>query len=285
VFEQVIISITIMCGMGLFFAGVLAVAYRFLRVEEDPRLEPLRDLLPGNNCGACGQPGCAAFAEGLLVGSQVPAGCTVADPHSRELIASVLGVEVGAVERRIARLKCAGGRGHVAELASYKGIRSCRAAAVVDGGGHACAWGCLGLADCQRACTFDAIHMNEEALPVVTPAACTACGDCVDVCPQDLFVLVPESHKLFVQCNSPLAGEQATRACSVACDACGRCALDAPPGAIEMVGGLPVLYWDAPEPPNPQAAWRCPTDAIVWVEGQQFAEPEDQDAPPWRVYG
>ena len=284
-FEQFLISIAIMGGMGLLFAGVLAIAHRFLRVEEDPRLEVLRDLLPGNNCGACGQPGCAAFAEGLLVGSQVPAGCTVSDPQSRERIASVLGVEVGNVEKRIARLKCAGGRGHAVELARYQGIRSCRAAAVVDGGGHACAWGCLGLADCERACTFDAIRMNEEALPVVEPAACTACGDCVDACPQDLFVLVPESEKLFVQCNSPLAGEEATRACSVACNACGRCALDAPPGAIEMVAGLPRLHWDAAEPPNPQAAWRCPTHAIVWIEGQQFAEPEEQDVPPWRAYG
>lgn len=283
--DQALISIAIMCGMGLLFAAVLAVAHRFLRVDEDPRLEALRALLPGNNCGACGQPGCAAFAQGLLAGTQVPAGCTVADPTSREAIASVLGVEVGEVERRIARVKCAGGRGHAAELAAYRGIRSCRAAAVVDGGGHACAWGCLGLADCERACTFDAIRMNEDALPVVDPAACTACGDCVDACPQDLFVLVPESHKLFVQCNSPLAGEDATRACSVACNACGRCAIDAPTGAIEMVGGLPRLHWDAPEPPSAQAAWRCPTRAIVWVEGRQFSEPEDHDAPPWRAYG
>jgi len=127
--------------------------------------------------------------------------------------------------------------------------------------------------------------MNDDALPVVDPVACTACGDCVDACPKDLFVLVPETQKLFVQCNSPMIGEEATRACSVACNACGRCAIDAPPGAIEMVGGLPRLHWDAPEPPNAQAAWRCPTHAIVWVEGPQFSEPEDHDAPPWRAYG
>ena len=63
---EVASAIAVMTGLGLFFAAVLALAYRFLRVEEDPRLEVVEELLPGNNCGACGQPGCAAFAEKLL---------------------------------------------------------------------------------------------------------------------------------------------------------------------------------------------------------------------------
>ena len=207
--QEVVTAVIVMTGMGLFFATVLAVAYRFLRVEEDPRLEVVEELLPGNNCGACGEPGCAAFAE-KLVGAEVsPGKCTVADAGTLEEIASFLGVGVGAEEKRIARLKCAGGRGNVRNLAQYQGMSSCRAATVVDGGGLGCIWGCIGLDDCAQACTFDAIYMNEEGLPVVEPELCTACGDCVDVCPLDLFVVLPESHRLFVQCSSPLAGEDA----------------------------------------------------------------------------
>ena len=48
----------IMLGLGLFFGLVLALAYRFLRVEEDPRIDQVEELLPGSNCGACGEPGC-----------------------------------------------------------------------------------------------------------------------------------------------------------------------------------------------------------------------------------
>ncbi len=59
---EVATSISVMTGLGLVFASVLALAYRFLRVEEDPRLEVVEELLPGNNCGACGEPGCARFA-------------------------------------------------------------------------------------------------------------------------------------------------------------------------------------------------------------------------------
>lgn len=269
-------SIAVMSGLGLFFASLLALAYRFLRVEEDPRLEVVDQLLPGNNCGACGEPGCLAFAE-KVVGAQVsPGKCTVADATTLQEIASFLGVDVGAEEKRIARLKCAGGLSNVRNLARYQGMESCRAAAVVDGGSLACSWGCLGLGDCERACTFHAITMSEEALPVVEPELCTACNDCVEVCPQDLFVLVPESHRLFVQCNSPLTGEAALSRCRVACDACGRCALDAPKGTVEMVNGLPVVHYDRDVQPTPNAIWRCPTDAIVWLEGRQFEEAEEE---------
>ena len=282
---EVASAIAVMTGLGLFFAAVLALAYRFLRVEEDPRLEVVEELLPGNNCGACGQPGCAAFAEKLLGEELTPGKCTVADAGTLDEIASFLGVGVGADERRVARLKCAGGHGNVRNLAEYQGMSSCRAAVVVDGGGLGCSWGCLGLGDCERACTFDAIRMNDDSLPSVEPAPCTACGDCVDVCPQDLFVLVPTSHKLFVQCNSPLAGEAALRGCRVACDACGRCAADAPAGTVEMLAGLPVVHYDRAETPTPDATWRCPTGAITWLEDKQFVEPEDEVALPWRNYG
>jgi RnfABCDGE-type electron transport complex B subunit len=285
--QEVAVAIAIMTGLGLFFAAVLAVAYRFLRVEEDPRLELVEELLPGNNCGACGQPGCAVFAEKLLAEEVAPGKCTVAGGDMLGKIASFLGVGVGAEEKRIARVKCAGGLSNVPRLAEYRGISSCRAATVVDGGGHGCAWGCLGLGDCEKACTFNAITMNEDALPVVEPEPCTACGDCVEVCPQDLFVLVPESQKLFVQCNSPLTGVEALLRCRVACDACGRCAADAPGDSVEMLNGLPLVHYDRELKPTPEATWRCPTGAIQWLEGKQFTEQEEEekDVLPRRSYG
>ena len=45
------------------------------------------------------------------------------------------------------------------------GSQTCRAAALVAGGGKGCFWGCLGLGDCDVACDFDAIHMNAHELP------------------------------------------------------------------------------------------------------------------------
>ena len=87
---EIATSVTVMTGLSLVFAAVLAAAYRFLRVEEDPRLEVVEELLPGNNCGACGEPGCAAFAQRLVSDELAPGKCTVADDGTLGEIATFL---------------------------------------------------------------------------------------------------------------------------------------------------------------------------------------------------
>lgn len=260
----------IMGGLGLLLGAVLAIADRFLAVQEDPRLEQLETMLPGTNCGACGEPGCRGFAEALIQGRKTPSRCSVSSPAGVEAIASFLGVAAGERVVRVARLHCAGGRAQALQIAEYQGHASCRAAAVVAGGGKGCSWGCLGLADCEVACTFDAIHMSRNGLPVVDVGKCTACGDCVVACPRDLFEILPLSQPLLVQCRVPLAGEQARALCSVACDACGRCVQDAPTGLIRMVGNLPVVDYQSEVAAGPEATFRCPTGAIRFVPRNQF---------------
>jgi electron transport complex protein RnfB len=264
-----------MSGIGLLFAVILAVAYRFLKVQEDPRIEETEDLLPGSNCGACGVPGCHAFAEELVEGKAQPAQCTVAAPEVIVSVAELLNVDPGRQEKRVARLHCAGGKAQAYQIAEYQGLESCVAAGVVSGGGKGCSWGCFGLADCKVACTFGAIEMNGNGLPAVDIDKCTACGDCVEACPRDLFELVPLNQKLFVQCNMPLAGDMAVALCTVACDACERCVADAAPGLIHMENNLPVVDYSAGGPARPNATFRCPTGSIQWLEGAQFAEGEE----------
>lgn len=262
----------VMTGLGLFFGTVLAVAYRFLKVDEDPRIEAVESMLPGSNCGACGEPGCRGLAEKIVGGTVAPSKCTVSGPEGIDLIADYLGVDAGEEEKRVARLYCAGGLGRAKQIAAYEGFETCRAAHLVAGGGLECSWGCLGLADCEVSCTFDAIRMNALKLPVVDVDKCTACGDCVIACPRDLFEILPVSHSLIVQCRAPLAADDARRICTVVCDACGRCEQDAAPGLIRMENNLPVIDYSAGGPALPDATYRCPTGAIAWVEGEQFSE-------------
>ncbi len=266
----------IMTGLGLFFGVILAVAYKLLKVEEDPRLAHTEELLPGTNCGACGEPGCLPFAQKLIAGEVQPSSCTVASADDIDEIADYLGVDAGEAENRVARLRCAGGKAQAFQIAEYDGFESCRAAAVVSGGGKGCSWGCLGLADCDVSCDFDAIHMNANGLPVVDIEKCTACGDCVEACPKDLFELLPLSQKLYVQCNNPLAGESVTVLCSVGCDGCAKCAADAAPGLIEMKNELPLIHYESGLPVTAKATSRCPTNAIQWLEGGQFNQEESQ---------
>ena len=282
--NSLIIAPTIMTVLGLFFGVVLAVAYRFLKVREDPRVEALEDMLPGSNCGACGEPGCRAFAEKLVAETLTPSRCTVSNQETVESIAEYLGVDPGKQEKRVARLHCAGGKAQAYQIAEYWGFESCRAASVVSGGGKGCSWGCLGLGDCNAACTFDAIHMNQNGLPAVDVEKCTACGDCVDACPRDLFEIMPLSQRLFVQCSAPLAGDAVRVMCTVACDACGRCSADAAPGLIRMENNLPVIDYRAGGPAQPEATYRCPTGAIQWLEGAQFSDKAEYNIEPRKRY-
>lgn len=282
--SEVLTSIGILVGMGLFFALVIAVAYQKLRVVEDPRIDVVDDMLPHANCGACGQPGCRMFAEKLISGEATPAQCTVSSGEGIQRIAAFLGVDAGSQEKVVARLLCAGGRREAHNLADYKGaLRSCRAETVVNSGPKACAWGCLGLGDCAEACDFDAIYMNDDGLPVVIADRCVACNDCVVACPKGLFELMPVSQKLIVQCKSLLEGDLALQKCSVACTACGRCVADAAPGLIEIKNNLAVINYELNELAAPAAARRCPTDSMVWVEYQQFEMLQEVLLPLGRV--
>ncbi len=257
-----------MTGFGLLLAAILAVANRKLYVYEDPRIDQVEEMLPATNCGACGSPGCRAFAEEVVSGRLSPGKCTVSNEEAREEIATFLGVDVGGEEKRVARLACAGGSNVARQRARYEGLSTCRAANLVAGGGKGCAWGCLGLKDCEVVCEFDAITMDEHDLPVVDEALCTACGDCVEICPKQLFSLHPVSHRLWVACKNEVFGDDAEAECEVACTSCARCVADAPEGVIRMVNELAVIDYSRNALAGPEAIQRCPTGAIVWLDSR-----------------
>ena len=267
----ILIAIAALGGLTFLLALMLVLANKKLYVYEDPRIDAVEEMLPHANCGACGYPGCRPFAEALVKGEALPGKCTVSTEEGRERIANYLGVALGGDERLVARLACAGGANVARLQAQYEGLESCQAAALVSGGGKGCSWGCLGYGDCEVVCDFDAITMDAQGLPVVDVDKCTACGDCVEACPKDLFSLEPMSHHLWVACKNQDMGDEILEECEVACTACGRCAMDAPGDLIEMAYNLPVV--------NPSAAvetkepiQRCPTGAIVWLNEDGSAE-------------
>lgn len=265
---SIAVSVGFMAGLGLLLAFLLVIANKRLMVYEDPRIDDVEELLPRANCGACGSPGCRPFAEGLVAGRFEPSQCTVNPKETNKIIADFLGVELTHREKRVARLACAGGR-HVAYIrASYAGLDHCRAAVLVAGGGKGCAWGCLGMGDCAVACDFDAIKMDKFGLPLVNEELCTACGDCVDACPKDLFALHPVSHQLFIACRNLEKGEDAEAECEVICTACERCAIDSPEGLIKIQNNLAVIDYDKNGLASRVAIERCPTGAIVWFNKQ-----------------
>jgi Na+-translocating ferredoxin:NAD+ oxidoreductase RNF subunit RnfB len=272
-------AILILSGVGLVFGVFIALANKRLWIWEDPRIDLVAQMLPNANCGACGLPGCRAFAEQAVERKIAPAQCTVSSESTRQAIAGFLGVEAGSAVKRVARLLCAGGTDVALMQAEYRGIATCATAAAVAGGGKGCAWGCLGLADCERICDFDAIRMSETGLPVVDPDKCTACGDCIEACPKEILVLLPLDHRLLVQCRNLIEGDEVLEDCKVACTACGKCVQDAPPGLISVASGVAVVDYERVAEATENAVARCPTGAIVWLAGAQFQSIPPAEAP------
>lgn len=261
---QFLIPVLLMTSLGVLLSVILSLANKKLYVFEDPKIGMVSDMLPQTNCGACGEPGCRAFAEAIVAKTKTPAKCTVSSEDQIAEIADFLGVGLGEVDRQVARLGCAGGTNVARQAIEYAGHSSCRTAALVTGGGKGCSWGCLGLGDCEIHCEFDAISMNEHMLPVVDEKKCTACNDCVDVCPKDLFELASVNSHLWVACKNLLADEDATRACQVACTGCGLCSADSVPGLINILNNLAVVDASMVAQESREAIDRCPTGAITW---------------------
>lgn len=261
---MVFIAIAALGGLTLVLATLLIVANRKLYVYEDPRIDVVEELLPGANCGACGLPGCRPFAEALVNGKVQPAQCTVSTETDQQAIADYLGVALGESNKQVARLACAGGSHVARNRALYTGVPSCRAAALVSGGGKGCSWGCLGFGDCEQVCDFDAITMDPHGLPIVDEEKCTACGDCVEVCPKDLFSIRSIHDRLWVACKNEEAGDEILAECEVACTACGKCAMDGG-DLITMENNLPVVHYGRMQLTK-DPIQRCPTGAIVWLD-------------------
>jgi len=265
-FNQLMIAAIFMTSLGIILALILSLANKRLYVYEDPRIDEVEELLPHANCGACGTPGCRPFAEALVAREVDPGLCTVNAPDMNVIIADFLGVDVNQQEKQVARLACAGGS-HVAHTrANYEGLKTCRAAALVSGGGKGCTWACLGLEDCGTVCDFDAISFNKFSLPVVDADLCTACGDCVAECPKNLFSLQPISNKLWVACSNKDNMDESEAHCHVACNACNRCVSDAPEGLITIQNNLATIDYSKNGLASKIAIERCPTGAIVWKD-------------------
>ena len=90
-FKTVLTALIIAIALAVIIGVLLAVASKFLHVEQDERIEKVTEMLPGYNCGACGKAGCAAFGEALVTGEVTTvSGCKVIKPDKKQEIKDYL---------------------------------------------------------------------------------------------------------------------------------------------------------------------------------------------------
>lgn len=240
-FEPVILSIAILGGLGALFGVMLGVASKKFAVEKDERVDQVTELLPGANCGGCGYPGCGGFADAVVKGAVEVSGCAVVSKENAQAIGAVMGVEVGDVKPRVARMMCLGSQGHNFDKFDYDGPKDCRAAAATAKGHKACRFACLGLGTCAKVCKFDAITMGAHGIAYIDEAKCTGCGRCVEQCPQHTIEVMDQDVEVYTACISQDKGKPVTQVCGVGCIGCGKCATKCRFDAIAMENNLPVI--------------------------------------------
>lgn len=221
-------------AVGVFVGLFLGVASVWFKIKVNEKEEAVLKLLPGNNCGGCGFPGCSGLAAAIAKGEAPVNQCPVGGQRVADEIAKVMGVEAEAGERKVAFVKCQGDCEKAGMDYDYHGIEDCRMLSFVPNGGpKSCNSGCLGFGSCVKACPFDAIHVV-NGVAVVDKEACKACGKCVAACPKNLIELIPYDAKITVACSSKDKGPVTMKACSVGCIGCGICVKNCPAEAVAV---------------------------------------------------
>lgn len=261
----IIIPVTIIGGLGLFFGVILGFADRIFKVEADPRIDAVRAALPGANCGGCGLAGCDAFAAAVVGGEAKINGCPVGGAACAASIAEILGVEAVSDERLSAYVKCAGNCNVATYRYDYSGINDCRAVTMLAGNGSkSCQYGCLGNGSCKNACQFGAITI-ENGIAFVDPEKCTSCTMCTKTCPRKLIEMVPVSKLTRVSCNSHDNGKTVRSHCTVGCIGCKLCEKTCRYDAVHVENLLARVDYSKCTNCG-ECVTKCPTKAIAVVQ-------------------
>lgn len=241
--ESILLPVIIVAGIGVGAGVMLALASKFMSIPPDERLEAVRGLLPGINCGACGYAGCDQYA-GAIVHDGAPTNkCIPGGDGTSASLSEVLGTTALDVREMVSFVACKGVGGDNKRKMNYEGISTCAAATQLYGGDLACSFGCLAYGDCAAACPYHAISVD-GGVAVVHPELCTGCGLCVRTCPKKLLTLYPLDLPVHVRCSSHEKGANTRKVCTNGCIACQKCVKTCPSEAITMQNNLAFIDVD-----------------------------------------
>jgi Na+-translocating ferredoxin:NAD+ oxidoreductase RNF subunit RnfB len=240
---EIIKAAALLLILGAFFGTLIVVISKKLSVEHDVKIDKIKELLTGANCGACGFAGCEAYAKALYEGRAKISDCPSTPEANKKKINEIRGIAEETGEKTYAIVHCCGGNA-CRDKYEYQGYGDCRTAEMLGGGRKACYTGCIGLATCVDKCPNFAIEVNENGYSQVKRENCTSCGLCITNCPKGIIERIRASAKVYCACSNHNKGKDVKDVCPNGCIACGLCAKICPSGAITMVDNLPVFDYD-----------------------------------------
>jgi electron transport complex protein RnfB len=164
--QPILAALVALIGLGILFGGLLGFAAEKFKVEGDPIVEQLDELLPQTQCGQCGFPGCRPYAESIANGDAINK-CPPGGQATINAIANLLDVPAPELDAE---------HGEEADAKTVAYIREDE---------------CIGCTKCIQACPVDAILGAAKLMHTVIADECTGCDLCVEPCPVDCIDMLP----------------------------------------------------------------------------------------------
>jgi len=89
--QPIIAALVALAGLGILFGALLGFAAEKFKIEGDPVIDQIDELLPQTQCGQCGFPGCRPYAQSIADGDEINK-CPPGGQSTINAIASLLDV-------------------------------------------------------------------------------------------------------------------------------------------------------------------------------------------------
>ncbi len=164
--NPILAALAALVGLAIVFGALLGFAAEKFKVEGDPIVEQIDELLPQTQCGQCGFPGCRPYAESIANGDEINK-CPPGGQSTINAIASLLDVPAPELDAE---------HGEESDVKTVAYIREDE---------------CIGCTKCIQACPVDAIMGAAKFMHTVITDECTGCDLCVEPCPVDCIDMLP----------------------------------------------------------------------------------------------
>lgn len=164
--SSILIAILLLATLAIIFGAILGFASVRFKVEGNPIVDQIDNLLPQTQCGQCSYPGCKPYAEAIANGESINK-CPPGGESTIIALADLLGVEPEPLDAE---------HGAEKDVPMVALIREDE---------------CIGCTKCIQACPIDAIMGAAKQMHTVIADECTGCDLCVEPCPVDCIDMIP----------------------------------------------------------------------------------------------
>lgn len=154
-----LLATLIITTLAAIFGALLGFASIKFKIQGNPLVDQINDLLPQTQCGQCGHPGCRPYAVGIANGEAINR-CPPGGTAGIKALADLLELDVIPLDQ-----DC--GEEIQARVAVIREAE------------------CIGCTKCIQACPVDAIVGAAKLMHTVIESECTGCDLCVAPCPVD----------------------------------------------------------------------------------------------------